>query len=122
LKNSKGIEKNDFIELIEKYGDFIEEKDLNKLLDTKLDLLSKRYMWILGSLITLVLAWASLKFTFDLSTYFGWIYLGAVIIGSVYLIITARIITKANPFDEQKKIMGQYLEARKKLREKKIGT
>ena len=120
MKKEENDEKdNDFVKLVEDFPNVIEEADLKKLLDSKMDLLSKIQIWRLTSVITLVLAFGSLKLAFDFSSYIGWALIVVTIVLVIYFIYGISKIGKKDPFQDQKKIMENYLEGKRRLNELK---
>ena len=115
-------EKNHFLALVEKFGDVIEEKHLEMLLKSQLDLISNAYMWILTAFIGIGGVAAAVKVVISPSSLLGWIPLIAVIGVIVVLFIFARYIKRIDPLKLKGDVLQQYLIAKRRLSEKRKNT
>lgn len=109
---------NDFLELVEKNPHVITDKDLEILLEKRLETPMKAYFSAITIVVSTLIALLALRwFVLDFSSIYAAIATFAsffVIASLLYMYWTIR---RMKPFEGQKKIMEQYLEAKKRLKE-----
>jgi hypothetical protein len=114
---------NDFLELVEKNSDVITDKDLEILLDNRLEIPIKAYSTVITLVVSVIIALLTIKyFVFDVSSIYGAVatFASFFIIASLFYIYWT--IRRMKPFETQKEIMEQYLEAKRRLKELKAQT
>jgi len=114
---------NDFLELVEKNSDVITDKDLEILLDNRLEIPIKAYSTVITLAVSVIIGLLTIKyFVFDVSSIYGAVatFVSFFIIASLFYIYWT--IRRMKPFENQKEIMEQYLEAKRRLKELKAQT
>ncbi len=115
-------EKNHFLDLVEKFGDVIEEKHLEMLLKSQLDLISKVYIWILTAFIGIGGAATAIKLVIDPLSIWGYVSLFLVICVVIVLYIFSCVIKKIDPLKLKGDLLQRYLIAKRRLNEIKKQT
>jgi len=125
LSDKKQKEANGFDALVEKYHETLTEDDLKEFLTTRIDIVKDIYVWLLGAFISAGIVIASIRFGptlgDQLSEVLDVLSLVLFFIVIAGVVITLRPLAKQaglkTPFQYQAILFGQYLEAKKKLKE-----
>lgn len=111
---------NDFLDLVEGNPDIITDKDLETFLDKTLDIHTQSVFAQVTVVLSFIIALLTLKwFVLDFSSIPSTIATAlsfSILALLVYIVLTIR---KLKPLETQRKIMEQYLEAKKRLKELK---
>jgi len=114
---SKETEKrNDFDKIIDELGSLVNDDDLKRILDTKIDIHQKRSLWMLGIIFPL----AALLINFEIPQFsdskMTLLFLAALFGMYIIFIIIVNVALTWNPFSSQKPIFINYIKARNRLR------
>jgi hypothetical protein len=117
LPKENDKQKNHFLALVEEYGDVIEEKHLEMLLKSELDLISKVYTWILTAFIGVAATASAVKVVIDPSSILGWLPLILVAVFVILFIALYKTVTRIDPLKLKRNHMEKFLIAKRHLAE-----
>lgn len=117
MPKEKDEQKNHFLALVEEYGDVIEEKHLEMLLKSELDLVSKIYIWILTTLIGVAATASALKVVVDPSSIVGWLSWIIVAAFAILFIALYKTVTRIDPLKLKRNYMEDFLIAKRHIAE-----
>jgi hypothetical protein len=109
---------NDFLKLVEENPCVITDKDLETLLEKRLEIPITGYFSAIALSVSVIITLLTLRwFVLDISSIYGTIatFVSFFIIASLFYLYWT--IRRMKPFENQKRIMEQYLEAKKRLKE-----
>lgn len=111
-------EENEFEQLITDLKTDVEEEDLNKLLDARLDMYKNLFFWILGAFLTVIMLFQNLEPISPSSSLFPiWIIsFGISVVSFGWLVYS---FFRKRPSHRQQIIISDYIKARKRLRDLK---
>lgn len=95
-------EKNHFLDLVENFGDVIEEKHLEMLLKSQLDSLSQAYFWVLATFLAIGTALSANNLVIDPSSIWGYVTLIFFAIVLILLYRYSRVIKKIDLLEDKK--------------------
>lgn len=111
-------EKNHFLDLVETFGDVIEEKHLEMLLKSQLDSLSQAYFWLLTVFFAVGTTLSATKIVIDPSSILGYVTLGSFIVVTIALYMYGRNIKKIDLLEDKKRLVEKFLIAKRRLNNK----
>lgn len=117
--NAIGKKSNDFEKIIEKCGIEVEEDDLLKLLDAKLDIFSKMYFVIIGLFIQGILLLRGIGPIETSSPLIAASFIIGLLFAMGGLVYSFYIFVRDGPFQTQRDILQEFIDARTRLRELK---
>jgi len=110
-------ERNDFDMIIDEYGDETEESDLLKLLDIKTDLQSRALMLFITLVIQGAILFTEVKIGPTPYEWLSFVLTVAYVVAFFRFIQIAYEFLKEKPSEKQRRILRDYMNARRRLRE-----
>ena len=113
--NKKSDKDDDFNNLIIQYGADLEEKTLEKLLDSKLSYYPQIWQFLFTSIFTLIIIFIGIDIKIT-NQYAAYLYIALVILFGVYIFLAALNLARRNPMQQNTQTIKDYENARIKLK------